>query len=988
MPHPHEYTIGWLCAVGRESVAARVFLDEEHEKPDSLPAKDDNSYTLGRVGKHNVVIAALPRGEYGLVNAANAAKDMIRSFPNLRAGFMVGIGGGAPARHDIRLGDVVVSSAGSGNGGVYQFDFGKTIQNEAFVSTGFLNKPPTFIMTAVSTLEATYSIKGHQLEKAVVSVLDRNPRLRKDYQRPNANTDRLYKANVFHSPYDDCMLYCGDDASSLISREARSADEDDPAIYYGLIASSNQVMRDASIRDKLSIEKDVLCFEMEAAGLMNQFPFLIVRGICDYSDTHKNKLWQGYAAMTAAAYTRDLLYEIAPNKVEAQKQLGDIFDSISNSLSSLDSNITYTRHYLDKKEDLEILNWLIPTDYGPQQTDYLRRRQTGTGQWLLNSEEYQNWIKEPNKTLFCPGIPGAGKTILTSIVVEDLEKRFYNKTTTVVAYLYCNYKRQAEQTIENLLSSLLKQVAQTQPSLPHSLEELYNRHKVNRTRPLSDKVYKALESVALQNSRVFIIVDALDECQPFDGCRTKFLSAIFDLQKKARVNIFATSRFISDVTDQFKGAISMEIRATKDDISKYLQGHLPELPKFVTNHSSLQDEITTSITEAADGMFLLAQLHFNSLSDKYTINEIREALEKLKTGSNLYDTAYSNAMERIEGQLTGQAKRAKQVLSWLTCAKRQLTKLELQHALGVKIDELELDKNNLPSVEDLVSLCAGLVTVDEKSSIVRLVHYTTQDYFAHTQSKWFPDVQISITAICTTYLSYQNFANGYCQTDEEFEERLSLHPFYDYAARNWAYHGRKVSACQNIISFLRKPAQVEASSQVLLVDNEYGYKDYSQDTPRKMTGLHLAAYLGLDEVVADILEGYNANVKDNSSHTLLAWAAENEHEATEPADLDLKDSFNQTPLSWAARNGHEAVVKLLLATEQVDPDSIDGYDQTPLSRAAENGHETVVRLLLATEQVDPNLKDKRGQTPLLLAVENMHEDIVRLLLTTERVNFD
>ncbi len=321
MPNPHEYTIGWLCAVGRESVAARVFLDEEHEKPDSLPAKDDNSYTLGRVGKHNVVIAALPRGEYGLVNASNAAKDMIRSFPNLRAGLMVGIGGGAPAKHDIRLGDVVVSSAGNGNGGVYQFDFGKTIQNEPFVSTGFLNKPPTFIMAAVSTLETTYSIKGHQLKEAVASVLDRNTRLQKDYQRPSASTDRLYKADILHSPQGNCVLYCGDDASSLILREARSADEDDPAIHYGLIASSNQVMRDASIRDKLSMEKDVLCFEMEAAGLMNQFPFLIVRGICDYSDTHKNKLWQGYAAMTAAAYTRDLLYEIAPNKVEAERTL-------------------------------------------------------------------------------------------------------------------------------------------------------------------------------------------------------------------------------------------------------------------------------------------------------------------------------------------------------------------------------------------------------------------------------------------------------------------------------------------------------------------------------------------------------------------------------------------------------------------------------------------------------------------------------------------
>ncbi|KAI0867965.1 ankyrin repeat protein [Hypoxylon argillaceum] len=608
MPHPHEYTIGWLCALLVEAVAAHEFLDEEHGKPDSLPAHDNNSYTLGRVGKHNVVIATLPHGEYGLVNAANAAKDMIRSFPNLRAGFMVGIGGGAPARHDIRLGDVVVSSAGSANGAVYQFDFGKTIQNKAFLSTGFLNKPPTFIMTAVSTLKARYSRKGHQLKEDVAGVLDRNTRLRKEYQRPSPSTDRLYKAHVTHSPEDNCVLYCGDDSSSLISREARAADEDDPAIHYGLIASSNQVMRDALIRDQLSAEKDVLCFEIEAAGLLNQFPFLIIRGISNYSDTHKNELWQGHAAMTAAAYTKDLLYEIAPSKVEAQKKLGAVLNGISSALSSLDQNIAYTRRHVDQKEDLEILNWLIPTDYGPQQSDYLSRRQPGTGQWLLDSEGYQNWIKEPNKTLFCPGIPGAGKTILASIVVEDLEKRFNNEITTAVAYIYCNYKRQTEQTLENLLSSLIKQLAQSQASLPHSLKELHGQHNAKKTRPSLEEVSKALESIIVQNSRFFIIVDALDECQALNGCRTKFLSTIFNLQKKTGVNIFATSKFTPEIVNHFQGSVLIEIRATKDNVRKYFQRRLLKLPKIVIDQPMLQNKIITSITEAVKGMYVYLRM--------------------------------------------------------------------------------------------------------------------------------------------------------------------------------------------------------------------------------------------------------------------------------------------------------------------------------------------------------------------------------------------
>ncbi|KAI0196461.1 hypothetical protein F4808DRAFT_305556 [Astrocystis sublimbata] len=995
MPSFHDYTIGWLCAVGRESVAARVFLDEEHEKPDSLPAKDDNTYTLGRVGKHNVVIAALPRGEYGLVNAANAAKDMIRSFPNLRAGFMVGIGGGAPAKHDIRLGDIVVSSAGSGIGGVYQFDFGKTIQNKEFVATGFLNKPPAFIMTAVSALEATYAIEGHQLKEAVASILDKYPRLRKDYRRPSISTDRLYKADVLHSPHEDCMLYCGDDTSSLIAREVRSEYEDDPAIYYGLVASSNQVIRDALIRDKLSIEKDVLCFEMEAAGLMNQFPFLIVRGICDYSDTHKNKLWQGYAAMTAAAYTKDLLRNIVPSRVEAERTLVGILSDVSINIESINEGITHTKRYLERKEDTEVLDWLTSTNHGAQQTDNLRRRQPGTGQWLLDSEKYQTWLREPQTTLFCPGIPGAGKTILTSIVVDDLENRFRSETTAsaVVAYVYCNYKVQNEQTPEGLLSSLLKQLAQTEPSLPRSCQELYGQHKSKRTRPTLDEILKTLESITAQKSRIFIIVDALDECPTLDGCRTKFLSALLTLQENSGINIFATSRPIPRIINHFRENLStLEIRATKDDIGRYLQGHLSELPKFIANRPDLQDEITTSITEAVDGMFLLAQLHFASLLGKDTPKAIRTALQKLATGSNTYESAYGNAMERIQEQIPEQAKRAKQVLLWITCASRPLTKLELQNALAVEPDEPEFDEDNLPQIEDVLSVCAGLVTVDTDSSIVRLVHYTTQEYFDRTQSKWFPEAHHSITLACFTYLSYPDFESGHSPTDRGFEQRLWLYPFYDYAARNWAHHSRIASACQDTISFLRKPGQVEAASQVLIITYEdpiYRFEGWSQRIPKQMTGLHLAAYFGLEEVVASLLEDWEPDLRDEHGQTPLSWAAERGHEAVVRlllangrVDPDSKDTkYGQTPLSWAAESGYEAVVRLLLANGRVDPDSKDTkYGQTPLSWAAESGHEAIVRLLLANERVDPDSKDTHGRTPLSWAARRGNEAVVRLLL--------
>jgi nucleoside phosphorylase len=325
MSKPENYTVGWICAISTEYVAARAFLDEKHDGPEYVSPNDNNDYTLGRVGKHNVVIAVLPDGEYGTASAAITARDMLHSFPNIRIGLMVGIGGGAPSiKHDIRLGDVVVSSPRDRESGVFQYDFGKTIQSRSFQYTRFLNQPPTVLRTAVNGLKAEYTEDGHQLDEAITTLLEKKPRLQKKYKRPDARSDRLYKSEIVHvHPADEigCAAVCGNDVSSFVLRTERIESDDNPAIHYGIIASADQLMKDAMIRDKLISEKDVLCFEMEAAGLMNHFPCLVIRGICDYSDSHKNKEWQGYAAMTAAAYAKDLLYRIAPNKIEAEQKI-------------------------------------------------------------------------------------------------------------------------------------------------------------------------------------------------------------------------------------------------------------------------------------------------------------------------------------------------------------------------------------------------------------------------------------------------------------------------------------------------------------------------------------------------------------------------------------------------------------------------------------------------------------------------------------------
>lgn len=264
-------------------------------------------------------MSVLPMGEYGLTSATRVAEEIVHSFPNSCFGLMVGIGGGAPSpKHDIRLGDIVVSMPTNGQGGVLQYDFGKTIQDQSFHLTRFLDKPPTLLCAAANGLKAQYESEGHMLDDAVSKILEKRRRLRKNYERPDPASDVLYQSHIVHAGRDEepCITRCGNDPSCLVSRVLRGDEDDNPTVHYGLIASANQLMKDALIRDRLSAEKNVLCFEMKAAGLVNDFPCLVFRGICDYADSHKNSKWQGYAAIVAAAYPKDLLYRVVPQQVK------------------------------------------------------------------------------------------------------------------------------------------------------------------------------------------------------------------------------------------------------------------------------------------------------------------------------------------------------------------------------------------------------------------------------------------------------------------------------------------------------------------------------------------------------------------------------------------------------------------------------------------------------------------------------------------------
>jgi nucleoside phosphorylase len=297
-----EYKVGWICAQPLEMTAARAMLDVLHEQPQEQDSCDHNSYCLGRIQKHNIVIACL--ADYGTSSASEVAHQMLFTFKEIRFGLMVGIGGGVPSpEHDIRLGDIVVSRPEGTSSGVVQYDLGKAIEVGQVERTGSLDRPPQILLKAVCALESKHEMEDTEIPIFLASMGTQFPKMRTSYASPGAENDRLFREDYRHPGASENCDSC--DVSQLVDREPRESAV--PRIHHGLIASGNQVIKNGLIRSKLAKELGILCFEMEAAGLMNNFKCLVIRGICNYSDSHKNKNWQRYAAASAAAYAKELL---------------------------------------------------------------------------------------------------------------------------------------------------------------------------------------------------------------------------------------------------------------------------------------------------------------------------------------------------------------------------------------------------------------------------------------------------------------------------------------------------------------------------------------------------------------------------------------------------------------------------------------------------------------------------------------------------------
>ncbi|KAL2869756.1 uncharacterized protein BJX67DRAFT_320949 [Aspergillus lucknowensis] len=657
-PRRHDdYNAAWICALPLELAAACAMLDECHDPlPLERDSRDNNTYFLGRIGTHNVAIVCLPYGVTGTVSAARVVNQMLATFRHIKFGLMIGIGGGAPSeRHDIRLGDVVVGKPTGLLGGVVQYDFGKTVQKGRFERTGMLNKPSEILLTAMSNLQARHFMEGHHIDSTIQRMLNTYPPMRSQYTRPGMESDRLYQADYEHPDGEQTCSAC--DMEKLMRRQPRPSDTAQPYVHYGLIASGDQVVRHGGMRDQLRKELDVLCFEMEAAGLMDSFPCLVIRGISDYADSHKNDCWQGYAAAAAAAYAKELMQVIPAAHRDDPSPLGGSPDLGANNQRFL------------------VQEWLAPASVKDDLFTHQQNYMEGSCDWALQTAELNSFLATDNESgiLRIGGAPGSGKSTLTGFVVRCLLEAGNPR----LLYFFCKGadegKNQHFQVLRTLLSQLLQveDVARLFPMVDKLRLQSGKKHAESFA-TLCEAFLLGLTMLST-DSQLYIVVDALDECE--SGCL--LASSVIDSLNAAKrpYKLLLTSREDPDLLDlvhryQERRTISgsppfhelvLFPSRVRLPVIAYVEQRVSQFQHIKA--TPLGYRVLKEVSSAADGSWLYARLILDEIERLPSAAAVARQLQAIPSGlMQLYQTIFATmgeALSPIELRL------AQQVILWI-----------------------------------------------------------------------------------------------------------------------------------------------------------------------------------------------------------------------------------------------------------------------------------------------------------------------------------
>ncbi|KAK5202772.1 hypothetical protein LTR41_011483 [Exophiala xenobiotica] len=985
-----DYHVGWICALNIELTAAMAMLDEEHEMIAGQDPQDHNSYVLGRIHQHHVVIACMPEGADGLVPAANVARDMARTCPALRVGLMVGIGGGIPDLSKgiaVRLGDIVVSKPEKIWGGVVQYDHGKAEDGGKFVVKGQLSQPPTLLLQALAQLRARHSMRPSKVSGYITEAIERNPMMEETGFTLPSESDCFYCSvcdNDIGAPVGDCKG---------IHAKRKQRKNNKPMVHYGIIASGNQVVKDAAVRDRLRDECNAFCVEMEAAGLMNEFPCLVIRGICDYADLHKNDAWHPYGAMTAAAYAKEFLQYISPAQASQEQPIKNALGMLDEIPNISDAQLEATKTQAQQSK----------TQYESEK--HHRCLQTFK---VLTHPHYRRWLHNAqDDLLWISADPGCGKSVLAKSLVNN---ELCNSDQHTVCYLF--FKDNEEQdNVATALCALLHQLFSCHPELV--------RHAIPAREKNGDKLVKEVPELW----RILIAAARQDQAHNWlIDLLSKFYtmtSTSSSTTRRVRLKFLVTSRPYDDIQAEFRKKLNdlYMIRLRGEDendqihreINLVIRKRLTELTRNLElNHRTVR-ELEDNLLKMGHRTYLWLYLAIEGIYETYR-NCIRPEQASVELLPTTVEDAYDKILSRV---LDKEKAKVKMILQILVGARRPLTVEEMAISLGIASTKTTQSKSlkdvqlNAARLKCLIKQWCGLFVFINHSRIY-LIHQTAKEFLlsngtAAVQSGWkhcldLQDIERLMTEICLDFWSFDDIKASAGSIVQRLKspwnnsggrsEVKAVKGLIVYTAEYWSHH--------------RQHTDIPASDQHRRKICDF--YDTSSDTHNlwfpvhwwvkgartlrpKMTSLRLAAYLG-DAAIIKILLQQNQDSDldgmDQEGRTALVWASGNANAeivrmlVDAGADVNAQGDQCGSALQTASLQGKEKLVQILI-DRRADINADGGTYGNALQAAAIRGREKEVQILLGSG-ADVNKQGGRYGTALQAASLLGFQKVVQMLM--------
>ncbi|VUC20750.1 unnamed protein product [Clonostachys rosea] len=980
-PSYEDYHIAWICALYIEVAAAQAMLDEVYES--AAGVEGGTGHVLGRIRHHNVIIASLPDTQYGTNNAAIVATDLKRIFPSVKYGLVVGIGGGVPGKDaEIRLGDIVVGTR------VVQHDLSKITGREQVERIATPRILPLSLGRAVSTLRAKHELDGSQVSLILQEKMANYPA----YARPKV-PDRLFLKEYRHEVLSHSCDAC--DPSKVVVRADRSSI--DPIMHYGTIASGNQVIKDAIMRDEIAQEWNVLCFEMETAGLMDVLPCISIRGICDYSDSHKSKEWQRYAAASAAAYAREFL-EMIPHVPRAGSLLSTgtdqrSFDHRVMLLDSLRLDCVNSRKYNIKVAHHKTCEWLVAH---PAYRAWLDPRQLRKHRGVL-------WIN---------GKPGAGKSTMMHFAYNQA-KRDQPDYGLIMSFFFNARGERLETSIVGLYRSLLLQLLEGFPKLQDILDDPdLKQSSLFSTNMLQDLFRTSV--LKLRGNPLTCFVDALDECDEREAADAAYYFEVLTEHCShgcIPLRLCLSTRHYPHFDTLNSLHLTLEDQPNHDrDLERYVDSSLR-----VQNSAIVQD-LKRFILQKAAGVFLWVVLVVDILNseDRRGRPTLQKTLSEIPAGLSdlIHDILTGGHDTNMEELLM--------CISWILFSKRPLSPKEYYHGLWSGLHSMGQGDTIVPNMSIytgdsirryIISSSKGLAEVIESAQpVVQFIHESVRDFLLQPSGvkRLWPNIghdqesasHERLKECCHIYLNHpsvkQSIAKWQCRPTRQLQKELSdKFPFLEYASRHLLYHANLAALAINQDDFFTRLSLPDLTSIWNMLEfKEYESPPYGAD----INLLYILAERGCPNLIrAQLRHTHRTSIAGGKHHYPLFAALVHGERSAFLALLGLSSSLykgvdithnlkfkdskkyrTRTPLTWASRDGCLEIVERILLTEG-NVNEIDQGGNTPLLEATNNNHEMIVKLLVDAG-ADVNIHDGHGRSPLFWASYNGNDAITSFLV--------